>query len=497
MEREAHVHRTIRQDRMTLHRLSFWLGLSVCVSFAAGQAVTEKDFAKQISDAAALYRQGKLDEATSLFEMLHKVNGRSSEVDAWLGFLYLRANKAPLAIPLLEAADKQRPLDLEVQINLGNAFLMNGDLDKALDRYRIAAKLSPSMFEPHYNSGTIYLRQRSFTKAVTEFSIASRLKPNDAYVQNNLGVAYDNLKFLPQAADAFKRASDLIPTNVTFAHNAGLALSKLRRPEALHYLEEALGDGTDPAIALALGDAYSRAGRKADALKYYEGLRVAEARNPVFWFNLGVMRAQNQDLEGAEQAYRRVLELNPTDLDSLNNLALLLYRKKQYEEAATLFEKLSGLNPSSIATKLNLAAAASKSGDMRKAIDAWKDIIRLEPKRVPVRLDLANGLWGLGDVEGARYHYLQILSIEKDNAEALNGVGLCYLQTSKLPQAEAAFRSSLEANPKLIGAYNNLAVTLQRMNHVADAIKVLEKALTIAPDDEEIKTNLRRMRGDD
>ena len=101
------------------------------------------------------------------------------------------------------------------------------------------------------------------------------------------------------------------------------------------------------------------------------------------------------------------------------------------------------------------------------------------------------------EIAQAEKSFSTVQSLSPNNAEALNGVGLCYLQTSKLPQAEAAFRSSLEANPKLIGAYNNLAVTLQRMNHVADAIKVLEKALTIAPDDEEIKTNLRRMRGDD
>jgi superkiller protein 3 len=482
---------------MTVLKLSAGWAILVCFCLSAGQGVSEKDFSKQVSDAAALYKKGKLEDATTLFEVLHKVNPRSSEVDAWLGFLYLRANKAPAAIPLLEAADKQRPLDLEVQINLGNAYLQTGEQERALERFRTATKLSPSMFEPHYNSGTIYLRQKSYSKAIAEFQIAGRLKPNDPYVQNNLGVAYDNLKMLSQAAEAFKRASDLKPENITFAHNAGLALAKRRSPDALKYLEMALGDGTDPAIALALGDAYARAGRRADALKYYEGLREAEAKNSVYWFNLGVMRAQNNDSTGAEQAYRRVLELSPVDLDALNNLALLLYRKRQYEESTTLFEKLAGLNPSSVATKLNLGASAAKSGDLRKAIEAWKEVLRAEPKRTAVRLDLANALWEQGDVDGARTHYLLVLGSEKDNSEALNGIGLCYLRALKLPQAEAAFRSCLEVDPKMIGAYNNLAVTLQRMNHTNDAIKVLEKALTIAPDNDDVKTNLRRMRGEE
>ena len=480
---------------MSVLKVGFIVSGVLAAGLVFGQAVSEKDFQKQLTAAVALYRQGKLDDALAQFTELHKVNPRSSEVDVWLGFLLLRQNKAAEAIPLLESAEKQRPLDLEIQINLGNAYMISADNEKALEKYRNAMHLSPSMFEPHYNSGTIYLRLKQFTKAVTEFGVAAKLKPNDPFVQNNLGVAYDNLKSQTLAADAFKKAADLRPDNTTFAHNAGLALSKLRRPEALTYLERALGDGSDPAIALALGDSYARAGRKADALKYYEALRVPEAKNPVFWFNLGVIRAQNQDLPGAEQAYRRALELNPVDLDALNNLGLLVFRKGQYDEAKSLFEKLAGANPSSVSAKLNYGAAAAKSGDLKAAAEAWKEVIRLDPKRVAVRLDLANALWELGDVENARFHYLQVLAAEKDNAEALNGVGLCYLKGGKLVQAEAAFRSSVEADPKMMSAYNNLAVTLQRENHTSEAIKILEKALKIAPNNEEISTNLQRMRG--
>ncbi len=469
------------------------VGLS-CLGF--GQTVSESDFSKQVSAATALYREGKVDEARVQFEELHRINPRSSDVDAWLGFLYLRLNKPSQAVILLEAAEAQRPRDLEVQINLGNAYMATGELDRALDKYKNVSRMSPLMFEPYYNSGTIYLRQKAYSKAVLQLVNAGRLKPTDPFVQNNLGVAYDNLHDTQHAAKAFKKAADLSPNNLTFAHNAGLALAKVKSPEALGYLEKCLGDGTDPAVALALGEAYSRAGRKADALKYYEGLRVAEAKNSTFWFNLGVLRAQNQDAKGAEEAYRKALEINPNDLDALNNLGLIAFRKGDFEEATTLFDKLSGLNPTSISAKLNLAAAAVKVGDLKKAVSAWKEVIRADGSRVEVRLDLANALFDQGDVENARFHYLQVLAVDKNNAEAFNGVGLCHLKTSKLVQAEAAFRSAIDADPKLIGAYNNLAVTLQRMNQVKEAVKILEKALKIAPDREDIKRNLSRMRGE-
>lgn len=455
---------------------------------------TEKSIEQRIADATAMFKGGKVDDAVAAFEQLHKDFPKSYESLSWLGFLYLRANRAAEAIPLLEQANLQRPSDLEVLNNLGNAYLATRQYERALLRYQAVIKVSPHMFEPHYNSGTIYLQRKQFAKAVYEFRVATRLKPDDPYVQNNLGVAYESMKNLPLAAVAFKRAAEIQPANQTFERNAGLAMSRLHQPEALPYLEKALGDGTDAAVALALGEAYAQAGNHDVALKYYEGLRTVEANNPTFWFNLAVLRGQGDDEAGAEQAYRRVLELNPSDLDTLNNLGLLLYKQKKYADALTLFDKLSGLAPGSLATKVNLASAAANSGDLNKAIEAWKEVIRTDPNRQEVRLDLANALWETGAVDEARYHYLQILAHDKNNPEALNGIGLCHLRANKLPQAEAAFRSAIEAKSTYAAAYNNLAITLERMNQVGEAIKILEKGRIVAPDSEDIRKNLDRMR---
>jgi superkiller protein 3 len=461
---------------------------------APAQTDVERVFAQRVGDAIALYRGGKADDARKAFETLLAENGKNSDVQAWLGFLYLRSNEPAKATPLLEQALAQRPNDLEVLNNLGNAYFATNQYDRALEKYVQVQKLAPNRFEPHYNSGTIYLQRREYPKAAAEFETAARLKPDDPFSHNNLGAAREALKQLDKAVGSFQRACALRPDNRIFNRNAGLLLAKLRRPEALGYLEKALGDGTDSAVALALGEAYARAGRKEDALKYYDSLRELEAKNPTYWFNVGVLRNQLGDTNGAEQAYRRALEFAPNDLDVLNNLGLLLFRANKYEESKVLFDKLSGLNPSSIAAKANLGAAAANAGDLPKAIGAWKDVVRAEPNRVAVRLDLANALFETGDVEGARYHYTQVLGTNKRNGEALNGIGLCHLRGNRLPQAEAAFRSALEAEPKLVAALNNLAIVLERTNRREEAIRVLEKAAKLDPNDEDVQRNLQRMR---
>lgn len=476
---------------------------SVLVCLAVGLAAVgsaqsasdkEQAFVKRVADAVTLAKTGKYAEARKEFEALHTENPRSYEALSWLGYIYLRDDEPTKAVPLLEQASAQRPGDVQVEVNLGNAYLATKQYDLALARYATVIRLDAKLFEPHYNAGTILLQQKQYTKAITEFQTASKLKPEDPFVFNNLGVAYEAQHDDPRAANAFVHAAKMRPDNRTFSRNAGLVLSRLGRSEALPYLEQANGDGKDSAVALALGEAYARAGRKAEALKFFEGLRTQEAKNSAFWFNLGYLREDAKDLAGAEQAYRRVLELSPSDLDALGNLGILLYRQGKYSEATTLFDRLAGLNPGSVQAKINLGAAAAKAGDNDKAIQAWKDVIRAEPGRSQVRLDLATALYDSGDVDGARYHYLQVLKNDKDNAEALNGVGLCYLKAGKLPQSEAAFRSATEARKDYPTAWNNLAVVLARMGRRTEAIKVLEQAVKQSPKDEGLRQNLERMR---
>jgi tetratricopeptide (TPR) repeat protein len=473
----------------------FFAAASAVAMFAlAGAQTAGQSFEKKVIEAVTLFKSGKSEEATKSFEALHAENPRSSDVQAWLGYLYLRSGKAPEAVKLLEKAESQRPRDVDILNNLGNAYLATNHFDKALAKYVAISKIDPKLFEPYYNSGTIYIRQKNWPKALEVLTQAAKLSPKDAFVQNNLGVTQEAMKQDAKAAAHFKRAADLRPDNATFARNAGVTLARLRKPEATSYLERAYAADADSVVALALADAYLRAGRNTEALKIYESVREKEGKRASFWFNLGVLRAKEGDEPGAEQAYRKALDLNPNDLDTLGNLGLILYRKGKYDEAVTLFDKLAGLNPSSISAKINLGAASAQAGDMKKAIEAWKSVIRAEPSRVEVRLDLANALFAEGDVEGARYHYNQVLLMSANNAEALNGMGLCHLKANKLPQAEAAFRSSIEADPKLILAYSNLSITLEKAGQRGEAIKVLERAAKIAPDDEDVKRNLQRMK---
>ena len=111
------------------------------------------------------------------------------------------------------------------------------------------------------------------------------LNPNSAHANANLGVALLEAGQLDEATRRFQEAVKSDPTNRPARMNLGtLALEGGRPVEAVEHLEAALRgdeDGSEPFVRYALGHAYQRIGRLAEARRSFErALQVAEIRGP-------------------------------------------------------------------------------------------------------------------------------------------------------------------------------------------------------------------------
>ena len=501
-------------------------GLILCASFVGAQGTPAVPNVNQkIKEAADPYKAdpARASESLARFEALNTQSPHDPNVESWLGFLYIQTKSPKKAIEPLEHAAAARPDNLEVQTNLGNAYFEDKQFDKALACYSKVSAARPNLADPHYNIGVIYLQKEEYARAIVELKAAEALAPRNAFIKNNLGVAYERAKDDKNAAIKFREASDLKPDDRNFARNAGLAILRTRPPEdsrsssyydqARPYLERA--DDTDPAVALAIGGMLMSTD-KPKALAYYDraevGLddrRFTAKDRETYWYNVGVLRSQTKDSDGAIKAYERALEINPNDVDALKNLGMLHYlraqgspeRKSEYSDAVTDFDKYTGLVPSSFEGWKNLGLAASRANNREKAVSAYREAISVYTKSavsaeelVQVRVSLGDLLYDMGDKPAAGLQYRATLGVKKDNREALNGLGLIYLEDSKLPQAEAAFRSAIRSDPGYLAAYNNLAITLDKANRRKEAIAVLERALKIKADPI-LSDNLKRLKG--
>jgi protein O-mannosyl-transferase len=185
--------------------------------------------------------------------------------------------------------------------------------------------------------------------------------------------------------------------------------------------------------------------------------------------------------------------MNQNDKDAIQNLGILLFKEARYEDALPFFERLYKLNPTPSST-LNFASCLSQVGDLKRATQLWRAYLQQNPRRNDVRVELANALWQMGDKEGSRSQYASVLAAEPNNVQAMNGLGLYYYGADRLKDAEGLFRRAIASKKSYLPPYNNLAVTLERMNKRPEAIRLLEAALKMNPDYAEAKKNLERMR---
>ena len=92
---------------------------------------------------------------------------------------------------------------------------------------------------------------------------------------------------------------------------------------------------------------------------------------------------------------------------------------------------------------------------------------------------------------------LSELSLQLEPEEALAHVqrGLSLKRLGRLPEAEAAYRASIAGGLDGVEVYNNLGNLLLTMDRPGEAVECLERAVSMAPDNDFLRQNLARARG--
>lgn len=475
----------------------FWISaLCVCaVAASFAQDGGDPEYQQRVADAAVKYKAGQEDAALAEFNALYKENAKNADVNSWLGYIYLRNRDAKKAIPFLVAAKDLNPRDVEVLNNLGNAYQMDKQTAKAIATYQDLIMRDKTRYQAYYNLGNMQLEVKDYLAAEASYGKAVELRKDWAPAHNNLGVAAESQSKYDKAAASFGKASDLDSKDETYAKNAGATYYKLSKyADAAKYLERARANGNkEKDIVVALIDSYGKLDRTAELNALYAQNADLFAGDANYYFNLGAMKKRSGDVEGAEAAFRKVVELKPDHSKALANLGVLLFAKGQYSEARVAFEKAMKLEGTP-QNKKNFAAAASREGDFKAAMPIWSEILKANPHEHEIRILLADALYNTGDIKVAMGMYKQVLAAKPKSATALDGIGRCHLADANYVAAEASLRSAIAADKNYIPAYNNLAFVLEKMNKRAQAIALLEKANSMDPNNADVQANLKRMK---
>ena len=205
--------------------------------------------------------------------------GASSDAEARFnaGLTHLRDGRPKLALEEFQSAIKQDPKNPYFHKGLGLAYATLKRFDDAVDAFRKALVLNPYYTDVRNDLGMALVLAGKRQEGKAEFLAAFNdpTNPTPEISARNLGQAYFEEKNYAQAANWFRSSvnrNKAYPDAYLGLADAMVALG--RAEDALSTLETGASEVPDStAIQLALGEAYYRAGRFADARARLEDAR--------------------------------------------------------------------------------------------------------------------------------------------------------------------------------------------------------------------------------
>ena len=201
-------------------------------------------------------------------------------------------------------------------------------------------------------------------------------------------------------------------------------------------------------------------------------------KNTAQYFRLGQLCQKQGKLTQAEDAFKKVVELNPKNDRVYTQLGFLYTAQGEIFLAEDAFKKAIELNPKNDSTYAGLGGSFLKQGKLSQADDSFKKAIELNPKN-----DQAYA--GLGELEQARHgrgcrqaedSFKKAIEINPENGQAYYELGRLYRTQGDLSRAEDSFRRAFEINPKHERLLGEMFLLYEEMGQHELAKEYSEKA---------------------
>jgi len=231
-----------------------------------------------------------------------------------------------------------------------------------------------------------------------------------------------------------------------------------------------------------LGNSYTKIGNIESAQLALERAvqinpSLAEAR-----INLGNIYLQKDKTNDAVYEYRQALKINPADAVSHNNLGNAYFKKEWFNDAISEYETAIYLDPNFADAYTNLASTHCKKQMFNQAVFYLEEAINLEPENFAVFNRCGDVYYQMNNYHQAIRHYKKALDISPDSADAYYGLGLCYDKTGKTEDQIQAYKKALSLEPDMVTARERLGNTYFKQQNYDSAIEQYQKIIQIKPD---------------
>lgn len=483
----------------------------------------------QARTALAVAQMAKGDMATGLSELQTiAASDKGILADMVLIDTRLRQNDFDGALKAVDALnlkmpEKALPADLR-----GRIHLLKRDPEGARANFEKALAKDPVYFRSVAALAELDIADRRLDAARQRFD--SLLKSDPKNVQALVALAAlrsSQNAGADEVAQLLIRAVEVNPNNPTTRLQVVEHWLSSRRPkQAIEAAQAGLSviPGDAPLLD-ALGRAQLANNEVAQSLNTFGKLAVLQPKSAFAQLRLAEANLQANNLNAAEKAYRKALEISPDSVVAQSGLLRFAVRTKQPEMALQVARSVQRQRPKDEIGYLlegeayaafkdwDSAAKAFRAGLQKQgaglavlrlyaALEAAKrkpeadrfaeDWIKQFPKEMRLRSYLAEQALNTGDMPKAERLYGEIVALDPRELRATNNLAWILAKTGK-PEAVAMAERAVALAPTNSSALDTLGFALAEVKQFDRAIEASSAAVRLAPELPLLRLNLAKI----
>ena len=354
-------------------------------------------------------------------------------------------------------------------------------------------------FPAHVRAGIEAYHQADYAAAAKAFETAVPLRPEEPTPYRYLADLYWRQGQHAQAEETVRQLAKAMPDAYFLdRQGSGYEASELLGLAQLLYREAVRLDPELPSARYNLGRTYLEQG---DAVRGIEEIQEAIRLHPEFaeaHETLGLAYIEQSEWESVIRHLVRAVELKPDLMLGRNHLGRLYMAQGRLEAAIGEFRQLVKHHPELAEARHNLAVAYARHNQPEQALRQFRAAIRLQPDFQAARLDFAALASDMGRYQEAVDMLEGMLaasgaSTSFDPVEVRYRLALVHLAAKHLPEAAAAFRQVLQAQPDHAEAHVYLGSTYYRLGQFDPAWRHARQAEALGAPVAELIAALRQV----
>ena len=311
----------------------------------------------------------------------------------------------------LAAAGHAQSAEVQLAFKNGASALSEGRSDVAEREFRTAVRLDPTLAEARLDLGLVLGREGKNAEAVESLRKALELNPKLDSANMFLGIFLHQAGHDNESAEALQREIALNPKSEEALSWLGIVELAAGRPElAVEPLDRAFALAPDDLNLLQYrGRAHSQVaqasyGRMAqispdawqvhqiraelfgaeskdrEAVAEYEAALARESRNPDLYEGLGDAYRRLNELEAAQKAYSRELELSPRNPIAMYNLGSTDVDRGDHAAGIPLLKAMLAAYRSSPTAEYYLGRGLAENGEDAEAVTWLEKSAHADPE---------------------------------------------------------------------------------------------------------------------